>query len=152
MSSEAIKDGSVVSVHYKGTLDDGTEFDSSHTRGEPMTFQMGGGQVIPGFESAALGMVTGESKTFTLAPTEAYGVGDPNAIQPVPTSHFPEGFEFQVGGIVQGENPDGGAVMATINAVDGDTVILDFNHPMAGKNLTFEIEIVDVGESMMTVT
>ena len=143
MSSE-VKNGSVVSVHYKGTFDDGTEFDSSHERGEPMTFEIGSDQLIAGFESAAMGMIVGESKTFKLTPTEAYGEVDPSAVQPVPTSNFPEDFEFQVGAIVQGENSEGQPVMATINGVDGENVILDFNHPMAGKNLNFEIEITDV--------
>ena len=151
MSSEIVKDGSVVSVHYRGTLEDGSEFDSSYSRGEAMTFQIGQGQCIPGFENGIMGLAIGESKTFTLAPEEAYGSRDESAVQPIPTASFPEGFEFQIGAMVQGENPDGGVVMATVTALDGDLVTLDFNHPMAGKTLTFAVEVENLGSSTINI-
>lgn len=145
MSSE-VKDGSVVSVHYKGTLDDETEFDNSYTRGEPLNIQIGLGQLIPGFEKEMLGMKVNESKTFTLSSDEAYGPIDPQMVQMVGTDNFPPGFEFQVGAMVQGTGPQGEPIVATVQSMSGDSVMLDFNHPMAGKNLTFAIEVVGIEE------
>ena len=94
--------GDNVSVHYTGTLNDGTKFDSSHDRGEPISFTVGAGQMIAGFDSAVNGMVVGETKSITLEPDQAYGAKNPEAIQVAPKTEFPEGFEFIEGGVVQG--------------------------------------------------
>ena len=137
------KEGRNVRVHYKGTLNDGTVFDSSYDRGETINFTVGGGQMIPGFENAIDGMRVGETKKVSLTPNESYGDYDPNAIRDVPKTSFPEDFDFIEGGVVAG-TANGMPLKGTINEVKDDTVLIDFNHPMAGKDLNFEIELVEV--------
>lgn len=139
------KNGDNVSVHYTGTFNDGTKFDSSHDRGEPISFTVGAGQMISGFDSAVNGMNVGESKTVTLSPDQAYGDSNPDAIQSVPKTEFPDGFEFIKGGVVQGQYPNGQPFRATITEVRESEATVDFNHPMAGKTLNFEIELVSIG-------
>ena len=134
--------GQTVNVHYVGTFDDGTEFDSSRTRGETLTFQVGSGQMISGFDSAVTGMTIGESKTIRLEPGDAYGDRREDLVQTFPQSLFPEGFEFKVGAVVKGQAPNGQPLLAKIESTTEDTVVLDFNHPMAGQCLNFEIEVV----------
>ena len=140
-----VENGQAVSVHYVGTLDDGTEFDSSHSRGEPLVFEVGSGQMIPGFDSALPGMAVGEEKTISLAPTEAYGDVVAEAFQTAPLTAFPENFEFKVGETVYGQSEAGQKFTAKIHEVNDEGAILDFNHPLAGKNLTFEIEVISIG-------
>jgi len=140
-----VENGNTVSVHYRGTLNDGTEFDSSHSRGEPLTFQVGAGQMINGFDAALPGMAVGETKNITLTPDQAYGDSNPEAVADVPKTAFPEGFNFQVDAMVQGQNDMGEPVVGTINEVKENDVTIDFNHPMAGKDLNFEIELVSIG-------
>ena len=139
-----VETGQSVSVHYIGTLTDGTEFDNSRGRGEPLTFELGSGQLIAGFDSAVTGMSIGESKQITLEPAQAYGEHNPELIQAIPQSAFPSDFKFEVGGVVQGQNPSGQPIFATVQAVGDETVDLDMNHPMAGKTLTFDIELLGV--------
>ena len=139
------KNGDNVSVHYTGTLNDGTKFDSSHDRGEPISFTVGAGQMIAGFDSAVNGMNVGESKSITLQPDQAYGDTNPGAVQVVPKTEFPDGFEFIEGGVVQGQYPNGQPFQATITEVRETEATVDFNHPMAGKTLNFEIELVSIG-------
>ena len=140
-----VTSGNTVSVHYKGTLNDGSQFDSSYDRGEPIQFTIGEGQMIPGFEKNVVGMSIGEAKEFTLAPADAYGDHNPAAIQEVPKQMFPNDFAFQVGEIVQGEQ-NGNPLIAKIVSEQDETVTLDFNHPMAGQDLTFNIEVVSLNE------
>lgn len=140
-----MENGQVVSVHYVGTFDDGTEFDSSRARGEPLTFQLGSGQVIPGFDSAVSNLSVGEAVDVRLEAAEAYGEKIPEAVQEVPLSMFPEDFEFKVGATVYGQREDGGQMMAQIMSIGDETVQLDLNHPMAGKALNFNIELLEVG-------
>ena len=139
-----VENGNTVSVHYRGTLNDGTEFDSSHSRGEPLSFQVGAGQMISGFDAALPGMAVGETKNITLTPDQAYGESNPEAITDVPKTSFPPGFSFQVDSMVQGQNDMGQPVVGTINEVKENDVTIDFNHPMAGKDLNFEIELVSI--------
>lgn len=139
-----IESGNKVTLHYKGTLTDGSQFDSSYDRGEPLTITMGEGQVIPGFEGALSGMEVGESKTFTLAPDEAYGPRDPEAEVSLERSVFPPDFEFSDGMIVPLSGPEGQTFMATLSDITDETVTADLNHPMAGKDLTFEIEVLEI--------
>ena len=136
-----VTNGQNVQVHYKGTLDDGTEFDNSRLRGIPIEFQVGDGRMIRGFNNATLGMKVGESKTFTLTPDEAYGGHNPQAMQTVPREAFDDDFEFILGGTIQGNGPRGPFV-AKIHEVTDEEVTLDMNHPLAGETLTFEIEVV----------
>jgi len=139
-----VENGNTVSVHYRGTLNDGTEFDSSHSRGETLSFQVGSGQMINGFDAALPGMAVGETKNITLTPDQAYGESNPEAITDVPKESFPPDFNFQVDAMVQGQNDMGQPVVGTINEVKDEAVTIDFNHPMAGKDLNFEIELVSI--------
>jgi len=141
---KTIEEGSVVTLNYKGTFDDGTEFDSSYSRGEPITCTIGEGGLIEGFESALPGMETGDTKTVHLSPDQAYGDYKDGAIMPVPSEMFAENFIPEVGGTVYGKNDMGQEMIAKIVSFDDSEVTLDFNHPMAGKNLNFEIKIEDI--------
>lgn len=143
-NNNKVEKGSTVSVHYRGTLDDGTQFDSSYDRGEAITFEVGNGQMIAGFDAAVVGMTVGEKKDVSLASDEAYGPHNPSAVQSVPKELFEEGFEFTPGSTVQGTNAQGAPVMGTILSEENDSVTLDFNHPMAGHSLNFLIEVVDI--------
>ena len=139
-----VKNGQTVSVHYVGTLDDGTEFDSSRNSNEPLLCEVGGGKLIKGFDSALVGMEVGQTKSISISPEEAYGDVIPEAYQTVSRSNFPSDFSFNVGETVQGQGADGNVVRAKIDAVNDESVVLDFNHPMAGKNLNFEIELLEI--------
>lgn len=131
-------DGDLVAVHYRGTLDDGTEFDSSAGR-EPLEFELGSGQVIAGFDDAVRGLAVGESVTVRIPPADAYGPRSDDAVIPVPIDQAPEGLE--AGDQVQLAT---GAV-ATVLEVTEESVVIDANHPLAGEALTFEIEVVSIG-------
>lgn len=135
--------GQNVSVHYRGTLSDGTEFDNSRVRGGPMTFELGSGELLAGFNNAVLGMAVGETKTIQIPTEEAYGNPRPEAVQRVPRGAFADDFEFIVGGTVQGNGP-AGQFIAKIQEVHDDFVVLDLNHPLAGMDLTFEIELISI--------
>lgn len=139
--SKATK-GSKVSVHYTGTLEDGEVFDSSLDR-EPLQFEVGAGQMIPGFDAAVEGMAVGEKKTVTLPPEEAYGERNDAMTQEVPRDRMPEGYTPSVGDQLQAGTP-GGAMIVTVTAVTDDTVTIDANHRLAGKTLIFEIELVEI--------
>ena len=147
MSNKA-QNGNTVKVHYRGTFEDGQQFDSSFDRGEPISFTLGAGQMIPGFETGVLGMKVGQTKSVNLAPDQAYGDSNPEAIQEVNKGVFPDDFEFRVGGVISGQSQSGGSMMGTILSEQEDTVTLDFNHPMAGKTLNFEIELVDIEKQL----
>ena len=138
-----VENGNTVSVHYTGTLNDGTQFDTSQGR-DPLSFQVGDGQVISGFDNAVVGMVVGESKTFTIPAEEAYGPKNEDAIQEVSKTRFPEGYDAEVGQTVTGQNEVGQNFQALIIAETEETVTLDFNHPLAGQDLTFNVELVSV--------
>lgn len=139
-----VEDGSNISVHYRGTLDDGEQFDSSYDRGEPVTFQVGSGTMIPGFNDGVIGMKVGETKKVEIKPADGYGDHNPAGVQEVTKENFPSDFEFETGKIIQGTVQDGQPFVATILEEKNNTVTLDFNHPMAGKNLNFEIEVVSI--------
>jgi peptidylprolyl isomerase len=141
-----VKSGDSVTLHYRGTLEDGTEFDSSHDR-EPMTVSVGSGQLIKGFDSALNGMTEGETKTVTIPATEAYGDTNPDNVTDVDKDQFPDDFEFTEGRVVPLMGPGGQQFLATITGGTDTTVSMDLNHPMAGKSLTFEIEVLTIGET-----
>lgn len=140
---KAIK-GRTVDVHYVGTFDDGTEFDSSRRRGETITFEVGAGQMIKGFDTAIDGMKIGETKNITIPPEEGYGEVNPEAFQTVDEQLFGDFNELKLGETVTGVSEGGQQFAARIHSLQENTVTLDFNHPMAGKNLNFEIELVSV--------
>jgi peptidylprolyl isomerase len=139
------KRGDTVHVHYRGTLDDGTEFDTS-AGSDPISFTVGAGEVIPGFEDAIEGMATGEKKTQHIAVENAYGTHRDELVFTVPRDQMPEGTEIEVGDMLQVGFPDGSNATVQVTAVEGDEVTLDANHPLAGKNLTFELELVGIEE------
>lgn len=135
--------GDTVRVHYTGTLEDGSEFDSSRGS-EPMEFAMGQGQLIAGFENAVAELIAGETCTVTLNPDEAYGSVNPDMIQDVPRRLMPEDMELREGMVLQGRADDGHVDNFTVISFTEETVKLDANHPLAGKVLTFEIELVEI--------
>jgi peptidylprolyl isomerase len=137
------KSGDTVRVHYTGTLEDGSQFDSSRDK-EPMEFAMGQGQLIAGFEKAVADLGVGESCTITLPPEEGYGDVNPDMVQDVPRKLMPEGVELAAGMVLQGQADDGRVDNFTVVAFDEETVKLDANHPLAGKQLTFDIELIEI--------
>ena len=139
-----VEKGSKVKVHYKGTLTDGVQFDSSYDRGETLPFEVGAGQMIPGFDAAVVGMEAGDKKTVTIPSAEAYGERNDEAVQDVPKTAFPPDFEFRLNESVQGANEQGQPLIAKILEVTDESVKLDLNHPLAGEDLTFEIELVEI--------
>ncbi len=139
-----VEDGNTVKVHYKGTLETGEQFDSSYDRGEPVTFTVGSGMMIAGFNDGVLGMKVGETKSVSIPPESGYGAHNPEAVQEVTKDNFPADFEFEEGRVVQGTVQNGQPFIATILEEQNETVKLDFNHPMAGKDLNFEIELVSI--------
>ncbi len=140
----AIKDGDNVKVHYRGTLDDGSEFDCSHGR-EPLAFVMGQGQLIKGFEKALFGLEVGDKVTTHILAAEAYGEHDPDQVLPMQKELFPEDMELVLGMELQLQTETGMLVNAVVKEITDSHVILDVNHPLAGQNLNFEIEVVEIG-------
>lgn len=135
--------GDRVTVEYTGTLEDGTVFDSSRER-KPIEFVIGENQVIPGFESAVMGMEPGESRTATLSPEDGYGERSDDRVFTVPRGDLPDDVEPSVGDRLEVRQQNGNTFPVTVMATDGDQVTLDANHPLAGKQLTFEIELVSI--------
>ncbi len=134
--------GRKVAVHYRGTLDDGEEFDSSDDR-EPLEFVVGSGEMIPGFEKAVVGMEPGQEKTVTLEPQDAYGRYEDELVIEGPRTSFPDG-DLHVGQSFTVHLQGGEEAEGRVVRVEGDTVALDFNHPLAGKRLTFRLHVVSV--------
>ena len=137
-----IEHNSVVSVHYTGTFDDGKIFDSSEGK-DPLTFLVGHGQMITGFEQEMLGAEVGEKRQFTLTPDRAYGERTEAAIQQVPREQFPEVLDIDEG-MMLGAQSHQGPIQFTIVSIEGDSVTADFNHQMAGRTLKFSVEVVSV--------
>lgn len=137
----APKPGDTVRVHYRGTLSDGEQFDCSEGR-EPLEFVVDSGQVIPGFDDAVRDMEPGQSKTITIPAAEAYGEHQEEGLQKFPISAFPS--KPEIGWAVELGGPNGERIPATVSEVTDEEVTLDFNHPLAGQDLTFEIDLVEV--------
>ena len=137
-SDQVASDGDTVAVHYRGTLDDGSEFDSSEGR-DPLTFVVGSGQVIAGFDDAVRGLAVGESRTVRIEPEDAYGEYTEEAVIDFPADSAPEG--LQVGDAVTLGNGGRGTVLE----ITDEFVKIDANHPLAGEALTFDIELVSIG-------
>lgn len=137
-----IKNGDNVSVHYTGKLEDGSVFDTSLSEGrEPLTVTLGQGQLIPGFENGLIDMTAGEMKTIEIEPENAYGDIKPQMMSEVPLSQVPEG--VKAGDMLQGQNQFG-PVNVVVTEVKESTAVLDMNHPLAGKKLIFDLEVVSV--------
>ncbi|OQY25211.1 MAG: peptidylprolyl isomerase [Desulfobacteraceae bacterium 4572_35.2] len=142
---DVVQQGQRVKVHYVGTYEDGTEFDSS-TGGTPLEFTLGQSQVIPGFEKAVAGMSVGEKKQVRIEAVDAYGEYDDDQLATVDRSMLPEGMELEAGLQMQAETEEGIPLVVTIAGVDGDQITLDGNHPMAGKVLNFALQLVEIAE------
>lgn len=140
--SKATK-GNKVKVHYTGTLSDKTVFDSSRER-EPLEFTVGAGQMIEGFDAAVEGMSVGESKSVTIPSEKAYGPKSPEAMINVPKTQLPPDMEPQIGMQLEATQQDGRRQVLVIAEVKEDEVVLDANHPLAGKDLTFDIELMEI--------
>ncbi|MBE1288692.1 MULTISPECIES: FKBP-type peptidyl-prolyl cis-trans isomerase [Roseobacteraceae] len=137
------KAGDTVAIHYTGTLADGSQFDSSEGR-DPLRFTLGSGQIIAGLDAAITGMSQGEKKSVTIAAAEAYGDHRPEAVQAVPRAQIPAEIPLEVGGGLQVQTPDGQTIPVTVTSVTDEEVTLDANHPLAGKDLTFAVELVEI--------
>ena len=137
------QNGDTVKVHYKGRLDDGTQFDSSEGK-DPLKFEVGKQQVIQGFEKAVVGMEVGDSTTVKISSEEAYGPRMDEMVLKVDKTRLPEGMQAEVGQQLQLNQPDGQNIVVTITNVTESEVELDANHPLAGKDLTFDIELVEI--------
>jgi len=137
------KPGDTVKIHYTGTLDDGTQFDSSSGR-EPLQFTLGSGQVIPGFEKAVEGMAVGDSKKVNIPPEQAYGPRHEQMIQDVPKTALPDDLEPVEGMALQAQGQDGQVINLTVTAVQDESITVDGNHPLAGQALNFDIQLVDI--------
>lgn len=135
-------EGKKVSVHYVGTLDNGEKFDSSRDRGVPLDFTCMAGQMIKGFDAAVRDMAVGETVTIRLEPEEAYGPSNPDMIQSVPITQFPQAMSLQIGQEVMLQAPNGMPLRAKVVEKKDGVITFDMNHPMAGKALTFEIELL----------
>jgi peptidylprolyl isomerase len=137
------KSGDTVRINYSGRLTDGTEFDSSAGR-EPLEFTLGEGQVIPGLDAHIEGMEPGTRSTVTIPPEAAYGPHRPEAVQTVDRSKVPDSLELKVGSQLQARTADGNVLPITVVAVDDATVKVDTNHPLAGRELVFDVELVEI--------
>jgi peptidylprolyl isomerase len=138
-----IENGQKVKIHYTGTLDDGNQFDSSAGR-DPLEFEMGAGMVIPGFETGVKDMEVGEKKSIHIPATEAYGEKREDMVMDFERSQLPEGLEPEVGMGLQMQGPQGQPVPVQIVAVAEESITIDANHPLAGQNLNFELELVSI--------
>jgi peptidylprolyl isomerase len=137
------KSRDTVKVHYTGKLDDGNVFDSSAGR-EPIEFTIGANKVIPGFEEAVIDMELGESKTIKISAEQAYGNYDEALVSTVKRSVFPGDMEPEVGQRLTAKQADGRAIHVTVTDVSEGDVTIDANHPLAGEDLTFDIELVEI--------
>lgn len=136
--------GQTVRVHYTGKLTNGQEFDSSHPRGEPLEFTLGLKQVIEGFENAILGMSIGDSKTVEIPVDQAYGESRDEMIADFPRSEIPETIELEEGMTLTSTSPDGNSMHFRVKSFNEEVVTLDANHPLAGQDLIFEIELIEI--------
>lgn len=137
------KSGDTVKIHYTGTLDDGSQFDSSAGR-DPLEFTVGSGQVIPGFDQAVEGMAVGDTKTVNIPAEDAYGPRHDQMVQDVPKSALPDDLKPEVGMTLQAQGPDGQFLDLTVTAVEEESITVDGNHPLAGKALKFDLELVEI--------
>ncbi len=148
---EQVKKGDKVKVHYHGRLTDGTTFDSSEGR-QPLEFEVGSGMVIKGFDEGVTGMSVGDKKTVSIPPDEAYGPRQEEMVIEFPRSNFPPDIEPEVGMALQMHSENGEELPVVIIEVTPDIIKLDANHPLAGQELVFDIELVDIkGKSPLII-
>ena len=141
-----VKTGDTVRIHYKGTLFDGSVFDSSEGR-DPLEFEGGSGMIIPGLDVALPGMVVGDKKSVNVARVDAYGPINPAMRQGVSRSNVPADLAIEVGMTLEMQTSEGPTMPVVVVDVSTDEVMLDANHPLAGRDLTFDIEVVGIGKA-----
>jgi FKBP-type peptidyl-prolyl cis-trans isomerase 2 len=139
----AARQGDTVRIHYTGRFPDGTPFDSSDGR-DPLEFTLGSGQIIPGLDNAVQGMSVGETRSVEVPADQAYGQHDPNGRQAVPRAQVPEHVPLDIGTRLQLQDPSGRTIPVTVAEVTDEAVVLDANHPLAGRDLVFEVELVEI--------
>tara|TARA_Y100001937_G_scaffold90249_1_gene122079 strand:- start:46 stop:462 length:417 start_codon:yes stop_codon:yes gene_type:complete len=137
-----VKEGNTVKVHYTGKFEDDKVFDTSKER-EPISFKVGAGMMIPGFENGVVGLKEGESKTLKITPEEGYGQRNNDLVNEIPLERLPEGVER--GALLQAQTEQG-PMNVVVSEVKETTAMIDANHPLAGKNLVFDIELVEIVE------
>jgi peptidylprolyl isomerase len=137
-----VTEGKLVKISY--TLKVNGDVIDSTNEGEPFEFRVGSGQVIPGFEKALIGMKAGEKKLFELTPDEGYGQENPGDIHEVSKNELPSGVEPEVGMTLYAREPSGQTIPVRISEIKEDAVVINFNHPLAGKNLNYEVEIIEI--------
>jgi FKBP-type peptidyl-prolyl cis-trans isomerase 2 len=141
-NESVVTDGDTVNVHYSLTVD-GNLIDSSSGK-EPLKFQVGSGQVIPGFNDAVKGMKVGEKRSFEISPAEGYGEENPAAFKDVPRDSIPAEITPEAGMTLHAKGPNGESLPVMVKEVKDDVVVLNLNHPLAGKTLNFDIEVVEI--------
>jgi FKBP-type peptidyl-prolyl cis-trans isomerase 2 len=144
-----VKENNTVKVHYTGKLSDGQVFDSSEGK-EPLEFTLGQGRLIPGFEKGLLDMKLNEKKTITIVSEEAYGPVREDLIQEVPKTELPQEITPEVGMGLVSKSPDGQEMNLQVVEVRDASIVLDGNHPLAGKDLTFDLEVVEIKDVVIT--
>lgn len=147
---QQVKKGDKVQVHYHGRLNDGTTFDSSEGR-QPLEFEVGTGQVIPGFDEGVMGMSVGDKRTVNIPADQAYGQKQEELVMEFPKERFPEDMTPEVGMQLMMHNGNGQQFPVTIIDVKEDTVVLDANHQLAGQDLTFDIELVNIDSKSLII-
>ncbi|HXL58745.1 MAG TPA: FKBP-type peptidyl-prolyl cis-trans isomerase [Chitinophagaceae bacterium] len=140
---QQVKNGDTVKVHYHGKLPDGTTFDSSEGR-QPLEFEVGSGMVIPGFDNGVIGMSVGDKKTINIPAEEGYGAVEEDRIMEFPVNRFPPDLKPEVGMALTMSDGSGQQFPVVIADVQDDVVVLDANHPLAGKDLVFDIELMEI--------
>ena len=135
--------GDMVKVHYTGRFTDGTIFDTS-MQGDPLEFTLGGGQILPGVEQAVLGMTAGESKTVTIPAAHAYGPHQPERVLEIERHHLPQDLQPEVGQHLHMQRQDGGTLEVVVTALTEEHITLDANHPLAGQDLIFDLQLVEI--------
>lgn len=138
-----VKSGDKVKVHYHGRLNSGETFDSSEGR-DPLEFEVGSGMVIKGFETGIVGMQVGEKKTISISVEDAYGPVNPEMMIEFPKDRFPSEMKVEIGMPLMMSSASGQQFQVRVNEIKEDVIILDGNHPLAGEDLTFEIELVEI--------
>lgn len=137
-----VQEGDTVRIHYTGTLDNGTQFDSSAGQ-DPIEFTLGNKDVIPGFENGVKGMQVGDQKKIHIPAEEAYGERNDSLVEQVPLQNFPDDLELQVGMQLQAQSPNGENFNVIVTALNEEAATIDGNHPLAGEALNFELELVE---------
>lgn len=143
MTEKEVKKGDTVKVHYTGTLDDGKMFDSSEGK-DPIEFKVGDGLVIKGFDKGVEGMKQGEEKEIHIECKDAYGEPNEELKKEVPKSSFPDNVELKIGMVLVVQGPNGQQMPVRVVDIKGDKVTVDFNHPLAGKDLNFKVKVEEI--------